>query len=95
MTRARWCSPPGAWAWWPWCWSSCSLPRWPGRSGPSSRSITSGSSDSGALLHAALFALLGLALLQLATFLDPEAPLLERRHRICSRLAVGRPSAFY
>jgi hypothetical protein len=49
---------------------------------------------SAALVNAALFPLLGLALLQLATFLDPEDPLLERRHRICSRLAVAAALGF-
>jgi hypothetical protein len=49
---------------------------------------------SAALVNAALFPLLGLALLQLATFLDPEDPLLARRHRICSRLAVAAALGF-
>lgn len=49
---------------------------------------------SAALVNAALFPLLGLALLRLVTLLDPEDPLLQRRHRICSRLAVAAVLGF-
>jgi hypothetical protein len=47
-----------------------------------------------ALVNAATFPLLGLALLRLAAFLDPEDPLLERRQRLCSRLAVAAALGF-
>jgi hypothetical protein len=43
-----------------------------------------------ALVNAAKFPLLGLALLRLAAFLDPENPLQERRQRLCSRQAGHR-----
>ena len=49
---------------------------------------------SAALVNAALFPLMGLVLLRLVTFLDPEDPLLARRHRICSRLAVAAALGF-
>lgn len=41
-----------------------------------------------ALINAAPFPLAGLALLHLAAELDPEDPVLQRRHRLCARLAV-------
>jgi hypothetical protein len=46
---------------------------------------------SAALINAALLPLLGLALLQLATFLDPEDPLLERRRRQQRRAEPAAP----
>ncbi len=49
---------------------------------------------SAALINAALCPLLGLVLLRLATFLDPQDLLLARRHRICSRLAVAAALGF-
>jgi len=42
----------------------------------------------GSLVNCAPFALLGLALLQIAVELGPHDPLLQRRHRLCSQLAV-------
>lgn len=41
-----------------------------------------------ALINAAPFPLAGLALLHLAAELDPEDPVLQRRHRLCAQLAV-------
>jgi hypothetical protein len=45
-------------------------------------------------VNAATFPLQGLALLRLACFLDPDDPLLERRHRRCSRLAMAAALGF-
>ena len=42
----------------------------------------------GSLVNGAPFALLGLALLQIAVELGPHDPLLQRRHKLCSQLAV-------
>jgi len=48
----------------------------------------------GALIQSAPFPLVGLALLQLAMQLDPEDPILWRRWRRCSRLAVAATLGF-
>jgi hypothetical protein len=47
----------------------------------------------GTLISGAPFALLGLALLQIAAELGPHDPLLKNRARLCSQLAVAAPSA--
>jgi hypothetical protein len=46
----------------------------------------------GALINAAPFPLLGLALLQIAAELGPHDPLLKNRARLCSQLALAAPS---
>ncbi len=43
----------------------------------------------GSLINGAPFALLGLALLQIAVELGPHDPLLQRRQKLCSQLAVA------
>jgi hypothetical protein len=43
----------------------------------------------GSLVNGAPFALLGLALLQIAVELGPRDPVLQRRQRLCSQLAVA------
>jgi hypothetical protein len=43
----------------------------------------------GSLVNGAPFALLGLALLQIAVELGPHDPVLQRRQRLCSHLAVA------
>lgn len=46
------------------------------------------------LLDSASLPLLALALLQIAVVLDPDDPILERRHRSCSRLAAAAVLGF-
>ena len=48
----------------------------------------------GSLINGAPFALLGLALLQIAVELGPHDPLLQRRQRLCSQLAVAAALGF-
>lgn len=48
----------------------------------------------GTLINGAPFALLGLALLQIAAELGPHDPLLKRRKQICSQLAVAAALGF-
>ena len=48
----------------------------------------------GSLVNGAPFALLGLALLQIAVELGPHDPFLQRRQRLCSQLAVAAALGF-